>query len=153
MGMITGEVEAISTKFGKFGILVGGKWYNTNPEWINGDKPNKGDTVEFDDGGRNYLKKLKILGGGSAPSASAPSGSGGSSGGVYDTGFPLSPTNPKRTINRQNALTNAVSYVNNNDGEASPEEVIAVARIFEAYTCGDLDVEEAKEALTEMDIG
>lgn len=154
MAKVSGVVEAVSTKFGKFGINVGGKWYNTNPDWID-VQPNKGDEVEFDDGGRNYIKGIKIVGASSGtpapstPARSAPASSGGRT-------FPVAPTAPERTINRQNALTNAVAYVghvfNELDGSVkiSPEKVIDIARMFEAYTTGDLDMEEAKAALAEM---
>lgn len=148
MAKVSGVVEAISTKFGKFGVLIDGKWYNTKPEWLD-VQPNKGDSVEFDDGGKNYLKGLRIVGGGSGSAPAASSAPARSSGGRT---FPIAPDAPERTINRQNALTNAVNYYNHTGrvGDVSPEDVVETARIFEAYTTGDLDAEEAKKAVEEM---
>lgn len=152
MATVSGAVEAVSTKFGKFGVLIGGKWYNTKPEWLT-ETPNKGDMVEFDDGGRNYIKKLviKSSGGGEAPTSGGSSHSSSPRSGGGRT-FPVAPTAPERTINRQNALTNAVNFANlNKDTGYSPEDILEVARIFEAYTTGDLDVLEAEAAMQAME--
>jgi hypothetical protein len=72
MALVKGTVEAVSTKYDKYSILVNDQWYGTKMEWAR-VKPNKGDSVEFDDGGSKFLKKVKILGssGGSSP---APKG-------------------------------------------------------------------------------
>ena len=59
--------------------------------------------------------------------------------------FPMDAFAPKRSINRQNALTNAVAYANEREDHMSVEDIIQVARQFEAYTTGDMDVEEAKK--------
>ena len=67
MGQVVGTVEAVSTKFDKFSILVNGVWYNTKQEWAPDPQPRKGDNVSFDDGGKNYLKKLSVTGGGVSP--------------------------------------------------------------------------------------
>ena len=157
MAIVNGTVEAVSTKFGKYGICVNGKWYNQNPEWLS-VKPEKGDVVEFDDGGRNYIKKLRIVSGGvaeSVPSSASssaprPAPSGGRT-------FPVGITAPERTINRQNALTNAVALMSQypvtevDDIMLNVETVINIARKFEAYTTGDLDMQEAEQALKEME--
>lgn len=150
MAKVTGVVEKLSSNFGKFGMLVNGKWHNTNPEWLK-VKPNEGDTVEFDDGDRNYIKNLRVVSGGTG-AAPAAAGSAPKAGG-YGGGrtFPVAPTAPERTINRQNALTNAVSFLGKDPKKVvSPDEVIEVARMFEAYTTGDLDAAEAEAALAEM---
>jgi hypothetical protein len=75
MSTVNGTVEAISTKYGKFSIMVNDNWYGTKQEWAPNPLPNRGDVVEFDDGGKNFLKKLRIKssGGGTTPSA-APAG-------------------------------------------------------------------------------
>lgn len=46
-----------------------------------------------------------------------------------------------RTIIRQNSMGNAVAYAAKfmADGGASPEDVVAVARVFEAYCTGEAD--------------
>ena len=78
---------------------------------------------------------------------SSGASSGGSSFSANSTArtFPVAPLAPERTINRQNALTNAVAYYK--DDDVTPELIIEVARKFEAYTTGDLDLEEAKREM------
>jgi hypothetical protein len=61
MAEVTGVVEAVSTKFDKYSIMVNDKWYGTKMEWAK-IKPNKGEVVTFDDGGKNYLKNVKVTG-------------------------------------------------------------------------------------------
>jgi hypothetical protein len=73
MATVKGTVEGVSTKWEKYTIQVNGTWYGTKMEWAT-VKPNKGDVVEFDDGGGKYTKNLKIV----------TVGSGGpSTGGTY----------------------------------------------------------------------
>ena len=73
-----GTVEAVSTKFGKYGVLVEGTWYNSKPEYLK-VKPEKGDVIEFDNGGKNYLNKVSIITKSDAPAAN----SGGAKKGGY----------------------------------------------------------------------
>lgn len=146
----TGTVEAITDKFGKFNVLLDdGNWYSTKMEWKPKFPINKGDVITFDAGPTGkYLQKVKITSGGSSPS---PSNGGSSNAPVKAVGgrtFPVGALAPERTINRQNALTNAVNFCNE---ETPPEEVIEVARLFEAYTTGDLDAAEAEEAMKEIE--
>lgn len=155
MPIVRGTVERINNpdQFGKCSMLVVGKWYSTKPEWLK-VVVNKGDNVEFDDGGKNYIKQLKVVGGntGSYPNDSvAPKQAA--------FGFPLSATDKGRAINRQNALTNAVNLMGTflSCGKKLPtsltdsaNEVVEVARIFESYTTGDSDMEEVEKALKEM---
>ena len=55
---------------------------------------------------------------------------------------------PGRVIVRQNALAHAVNYHNNTATDPyTVSEIIATAREFEAYSCGDLDVAEAQAIL------
>ena len=61
MATVNGVVENVSTKFGKYSIQVNGNWYGTKEEWAT-VKPNKGDTVEFDDGGGKFMKRVRIVG-------------------------------------------------------------------------------------------
>jgi hypothetical protein len=44
--MIQGTVEAVSTKYDKFSVLVGGVWYGT--KFHPSPAPVAGDTVRFD---------------------------------------------------------------------------------------------------------
>lgn len=74
MAIHNGVVQKINENWGKFGIMVDGNWYNTKAEWAN-VRPNVGDQVTFDDGGKNYLKNLKVLkegAGAPAPAGKAP---------------------------------------------------------------------------------
>jgi hypothetical protein len=73
MTAINGTVEAISNKYaGKIGVLINEKWYNSKLEYLK-VTPQKGDVLSFDDGGKNYLNNLEVVG--SDPSAtSKPSG-------------------------------------------------------------------------------
>jgi hypothetical protein len=75
MAQVSGVVEAYSTKFDKWSIMVNDKWYNTKQEWApKGVELTtlKGVEVEFDDGGKNYIKKFKAKG--SVSGAPAKSG-------------------------------------------------------------------------------
>lgn len=139
MATVTGVVEGVSTKFGKYSILVDGTWYGTKEEWAT-VKPNKGDAVSFDNGGAKFFKNCTITGGGSAPAASA-SASGSKS---YSKGsFPVDPEDGSRAILRQNALTNARNLFGElkegQDMEAAVATIIEMAREFEAFTSGDTE--------------
>lgn len=145
MALVTGQVEQVSTNFGKFGIKINGSWYNTKLEWMSGKPtPVAGDTVTFDDGGKTYIKGLKIgVAGAVAPVAavskaiSSPSRMGS---------FPIGVTDGQRSICRQNALTNAINYVSNIGSHDAAEDtvgyIIEIAKRFEAYTTGSADADE-----------
>lgn len=142
MAKVSGVVEVCMTnKFDaqKIALKLEGNetWYGQKREWMD-VVPNKGDGVEFDDGGGKYIKYIKVngTGGGSASAAPKPRSVNSSPAGRT---FPVGKSAPERTINRQNALTAAVNYCNENH---SPEQVIDIARMFEAYTTGDLDKSE-----------
>lgn len=69
--------------------------------------------------------------------------------------FPIPPLHGDRAIIRQNALAHATRLMvpaveaavaaKSVDGDGIIEQVIYMARKFEAYACGDLDVARAKE--------
>lgn len=148
MGQVTGTVAATNDNYGKVNIQVNGGWYSTKKEWWKGPEPAAGDEVSFDDGGKNYIKYFKITGKGSGSAAPSGGASGGAKAPVGGDTFPVAPLSPKRTINRQNALTNAVKYL---EGvEATEKRVVEVARYFEAYTTGDLDQQEAEAQAAAM---
>jgi hypothetical protein len=146
MTTVTGVVKAKSAnKFG-FGIMVNDKWYNSKFEI----GANKGDEVEFDDGGKAYVRDLKVTKGGSDATASgggsmASKGTGGAS---YARGvFPLAANDGSRSIVRQNSITNAVAlygklgFPETISSEEAAYVVINIARIFEKYSAGDIDAE------------
>jgi hypothetical protein len=68
--------------------------------------------------------------------------------------FPIPPLHGDRAIVRQNSITNATKavadFASNGDVEletmdAYAEMIIHIARKFEAYSCGDLDMQAAEE--------
>ena len=122
-------------------IIDGDKYSGGFKKWGAGE----GDEVviTFDQtpqGYRNITGLSKVA---SAPKSDSDSGAGGTSYGKNT--FPMAPDAPQRSINRQNALTNAVKY---HEGSAVPVEIILnTAREFEAYTTGDTDYMEALAAV------
>lgn len=127
MSKVSGVIEAYSNKFDKFSILVNDTWYSSKFEI----KAQKGDTVEFDDGGKKWCQKLRVI------------ASGGSS--HIGEGASAKPTNAgrDRAIIRQNALGHATALVvagNYDDIDEAANKVIELARKFEAYSSGDEDV-------------
>ena len=149
MSTVTGVVKAKSAnKFG-FGIMVNDKWYNSKYE-INVDK---GDEVEFDDGGKSYVRDIKVTksGGGATATSGSTMASKGSGGTGYARGaFPIPANDGSRAIVRQNSITNAVALYNGltipfESMEESAYAVINIARIFEKYSAGDIDAELTKQ--------
>jgi hypothetical protein len=76
MGMVKGLVENVSTKYDKYSVQVNGTWYNTKMEYAK-VKPNKGDLVEFDDGGAKFTKNMKIVTAGAGGVYGSPKPSAG----------------------------------------------------------------------------
>ena len=142
MAEVVGVVEGISTKFNKWSILVNGTWYGTKEEWKPKVAVNKGDTVVFDDGGGKFIKRLKVVSGGySHTVTSSPAKEESVVGAVK--------ISRDRCIIRQNSITNAVNFLSGKK-EVTPENVIDVARLFEAYSSGDLDEAEAEALIAGM---
>ena len=156
MPTVEGVVSAISKKERKtaYGqkvatsFQVDGKWYSGGfKTW----EIDKGDEVRlsYETNAKGYddVTGIAVLAKGAAPAVAAAQS------GVPRPGrsFPIDALAPERTINRQNALTAAVNFVNHGGG-ATTEEVIKLARYFEAYTTGDLDRDEA-QAMAEMMTG
>jgi hypothetical protein len=77
MAKVSGVVEVVMpNKFDKekIALKVEGddRWFNQKREWMD-LVPERGDTVEFDDGGAKYIKFLKVISeGGGGDSAPAP---------------------------------------------------------------------------------
>lgn len=149
MAKVTGVVGWVGkNKFDKYSIKL-----EDNPQWYNSNYPincEKGDTVEFDDGDKNYCRKLRVVSSGGG--ASAPSAGGKTGGGSNKGSFPIGVRDGQRSIIRQNALTNARELVTNVQDPDEPldnvtDEIIRVARKFEAYTTGDMDMEEVSKKM------
>jgi hypothetical protein len=160
------STKEVNTKFGPkptFSFKAGGQWYKTG---FTRPAVKVGDTVDIEYTEGKYGKDVNAKGGivvtgaGAAPvpapRAAAPSGGGGyGSKGV----FPIPALDGQRSIVRQNALTNArealtAMLVASKRTALTEEElkvfvmaVIDVAKRFEAYTAGDMDMEAAKAAV------
>ena len=156
MATISGQVEvkAATGKMAGKSIKVGEYWYTVKfPSALAGIE--KGDYVTFDyttNGTFNNITGKPVK---STPPAStavkaySPSPAGGRS-------FPVPALAPERSIIRQNSLTHALNVLQARaywEHVTSCEEyanaAINVARMFEAYSAGDLDAEmvEAEVAL------
>lgn len=152
--------KSVTTKFGPKPVFSikgdDGTWYKcgfTKP------KCSEGDTIEVDvketDYGTEIIdpKNIRAVGGGgvSVPTASAPRSSGGGGRAGYDRVFPVPALSPERAIIRQNALTNARELVVASHGGKPydltsthmTQDIIAIARMFESYSTGDIDKAEA----------
>ena len=169
--MQTGIVEAVSTKdvstkFGTkptFSMKVNGTWIKCgfkNPNVAVGYE------VEFDGVSGTYgveTKSVNIL----RKADAAPTPSGGATtatavnapkaaySGYKEKVFPIPPLHGDRAIVRQNALARATDlYIAARGGkpfeleESTLDLVIKLARKFEAYTAGDIDMMEAMEETT-----
>lgn len=78
MAVRKGVVEAISHKYDKFAVLIDGNWFNTKKEYADEwpVKPTVGAEITFDDGGKKYLGKMKIVKQGAGASSGGGSGAG-----------------------------------------------------------------------------
>jgi hypothetical protein len=168
MTMQTGIVEAVSTKdvttkFGTkptYSIKVNGGWVKCG---FKNHNANVGDEVEFDGNTGTYgveTKAVIVLRRGtgapavtsSTPAVAAAAPQAKAFGGYKDKVFPIPALHGDRAIVRQNALARATDiYIAARGGkpfELEPENldfVIKLARKFEAYTAGDIDMMEAIE--------
>ena len=148
--------KEVTTKFGKkptFSIKANGEWFKCG---FKNPKVAAGDVVEFSftegaygkDVDMDSFRKIGGGGSGSAPSSGASPAASRFVGGGKGV-FPIPPLDGQRAIVRQNSITNAVALLREKFGKHSHEEmatqVIAVARMFEAYSCGDIDLALAKE--------
>ncbi len=149
------DQQIVTTKFGAkptFSFRIGGDWFKTGFKRHN---LNVGDVASFPFNEGRYGKEVDVAsitkGGTAAPAAAsvtslptpaaaavpARTTSYGSKG-----AFPIPALDGQRAIVRQNSLTNAVKFAEFAENEPSVNTIIAIARKFEAYSCGDLDSEE-----------
>lgn len=153
MSEVNGVVEAVR-KDGK-GLCVDGQWYSSfNP--IAG--VSRGDTVSFTYAEKGSFKNIKGTVRGGTGGSAAPAAASAAPAGRKFGGFPIDVKDGQRSIIRQNALTNARELVSSVTGakkvdEAMVAEIIAVARKFEAYSTGDLDIEVAAKYLNDAGMG
>jgi len=148
------STKDVTTKFGTKKTysfkLQGGDWYKSG---FKDPKVNEGDVISFDFTEGTYgkdadLGSLRKTGTAPVlPTASITESPTRSSYGGKGV-FPIPALDGQRSILRQNALTNARELFQQGKKEvamdaATGAAIIAVARMFEAYTAGDLDLEEA----------
>lgn len=163
-----GIVEAVR-KDNK-GLMINGNWYSS----YNGfSGVSKGDVVSFSFKEKGQWKNIngaieKVSGGtvGTTDSAStsAPQAPAQDLPPHYMIArgymnkvqtFPVAYDHPDRAIIRQNSLTNAVNMINGMgiDGGAPndiAEVVLEIASIFEQYSTGQLEMEEAEKLVAAM---
>ena len=118
-----------------------------------------GDEVDFQFTENTYGKnvdltsvRLLVKGSGTPPPSTSTTGSTAPSKPSYGAPkvFPIPALHGDRAIVRQNSVTNAVKLITDSvhstdeaDWEELADMAIAIARKFEAYSCGDLDMEHA----------
>jgi len=163
MSMMTGTVESVSTKdvntkFGTkptYSMKVNGTWVKCG---FKDPKVEVGYEVEFDGVSGTYGVETKAVNVLSKGSGTPPPATGGASvgspkasyGGYKEKVFPIPALHGDRAIIRQNALARATDlYIAARGGkpfdleEGNLDFVVRLARKFEAYTAGDLDMAEA----------
>ena len=164
MVMTVGIVSAtankdVTTKFGvkpTYSLYIDGQWIKCG---FKNPGANTGDEVQFDLTEGKYGKEgtsLTVLKRGTGVAPPAPTTTNPtppkaySSGGYKEKVFPIPALHGDRAIVRQNALARATDlYIAARGGKSFELElttldlVISFARKFEAYTAGDLDMEEA----------
>jgi len=157
----SGVVESIGTKEVKtrygmkptYSAKIDGEWFK-----LGFSKPpfGKGDSISFNYEESTYgmemdVKSVTMAGapsptvGAATPVAPRPSFTGGK--GV----FPIPPLDGQRSIVRQSSLTNARElYVSMGSADTTVDEaaheIVRIAKIFEAYSCGDTVAEKAAKA-------
>jgi len=150
--------KEVNTKFGPkptYSFKVNGQWFSAG---FKDPKVAVGDSIGFEYEPDKYGNKLHdgSIKKGVAVTASAPSPTGSTGGGFSGRhgSFPIGALDGQRSIIRQNALTNAretyIAYAAQRDHKDVPftmdvhaDNIIALARHFEAYTAGDLDMDAA----------
>lgn len=160
----SGVVESIGTKEVKtrygmkptYSAKIDGEWFKlgfTKPPF------GKGDSISFNYEESTYGNEMDVKSITIAAGAATPSTAGVASVGVkpaYTGGkgvFPIPPLDGQRSIVRQSSLTNArelyckahttTSIV---DLDEAAHEIVRLAKIFEAYSCGDTVAEKAAKA-------
>lgn len=167
--IINAIVEQVSvkprmTKFGQkdtFSFKAQGEWFNTG---FKKHPLNVGDAVSCDYVDGSYGKDVDvstIKKGTPSPNtvpAPGPAKAGPVNGSTYGGKgvFPIPPLDGQRSIVRQNCVTNARELVAAQFGgkpftigDDTINLVIHVARQFEAYSCGDSDVEEVEREIAD----
>lgn len=162
MNKLSGEVQNVSRDGRR--VQVDGSWYSAfAPSQMPAGGVSAGDWVDFTYVQKGEYNNIK----GSVTKSTAPA-SRPTTGSVASTErkftdakgfvikeFPVPPLHPDRSIIRQNSLSHAVAVLNagawfGTDPEEHAGKVIEIARMFEAYSTGDMDVEIANEEVKKM---
>jgi hypothetical protein len=161
------STKDVNTKFGSkktYSFKAGGEWYKTG---FKAPSFGEGDCISFDYKPGTYGNEVDlgtVTKGGAPSPKTAGVGAGSSGSGASRHGsFPIGPLDGQRSILRQNALTNARELVMSCCGGPSKDvdtwvkqqarmsllasEVVRLAKEFEAYTSGDMDMEMATAAV------
>lgn len=140
--------KSVNTKFGPkptFSFKADGEWFSTG---FTNSRVAVGDVVTFDYNvgtyGNEVDGKAVSKTGGTAVVPATPTAAPATFTRKPMGAFPIPALDGQRAIVRQNSLTNAVNYAKGLPQTGTVEEIIAIARQFEAYSCGDLDREEAE---------
>jgi len=139
MGKVTGIVE-MKSRTGK-GIKINDEWYNSRYPL----KCEKGDIVEFDDGGDKWCNKLKVVGKDSSPASTRnkPNWSANKAKRCSCGMFPIAEDDGDRTMIRRHAVSAAIDMIEKKPLEEISDDhvetIIYFARKIEAYTSGDID--------------
>lgn len=155
--------KKVNTKFGEkdsYSVVCNGERYNYGFK-----KPafKVGDVINFSFNEGKYGKDIEVATvrvldpGSSAAAPTPPTPSGRPAYGPPVKPFPIPALHGDRAIIRQNALTNARELVcallgseeTVSDDVHYVERIIALARKFEAYSAGDMDMEMALAAIKE----
>jgi hypothetical protein len=148
--------KEVNTKFGPkkaYSVSANGERYGYGFK-----KPtfSIGDEVDFQFTENTYGKNVDLTsvrlltkGTGAATPSSAPTAPPKPSYGAPKV-FPIPALHGDRAIVRQNSISNAVKLITDSvkptdksNWESLANEAINIARMFEAYSCGDLDMEQA----------
>lgn len=151
--------KEVNTKFGPkkaYSINANGERYSygfKKPTFVIGDE------IDFQFTENTYGKNVDLTsvrlinkGTGTPPPSTAVSGATAPSKPSYGAPkvFPIPALHGDRAIVRQNSITNAVKLITDSvhstdeaDWEQLADIAISIARKFEAYSCGDLDMEQA----------
>lgn len=150
--------KAVNTRFGSkntYSAKVGGQWFKFG---FKDPKLSVGDVVELDYNPGTYGNEVGTCTKTAAAPTPAPANDAAAAPArpAYTGGgkgsFPIGPLDGQRSIVRQNALTNARELVAaaifdgkksvNLDIDVHAAIIINLAKRFEAYTTGDMDMEE-----------
>ena len=157
------EPRKVNTQWGPkdtVSFVIGGETYSGGfKKW---DNVNVGDevlvTFQTTPQGYRNIKGLTVVAAGDGapvPQVNTAPKSGYGGGGRYrqngtEGGFPLHPLSYERALDRRNAVAVAAGLYGkifegcNDITILSKEDIVGLARYFEAYTTGDIDLAEAK---------